>query len=77
MKRNNIHRYSDISSFEDFRREKERLILKRKLIESRLELSFLIISRVLSLSNLMASFAKEFIMPRLSELLGGFLRKTD
>jgi hypothetical protein len=77
MKRNSTHPYSAISSFEDFHTEKERLTLKSKLLESRLELNFLIISKVLSLSNLISSLSKEYILPRLSEFLGGFLRKTD
>jgi hypothetical protein len=77
MKKNNIQLYSDISSFEDFHREKGRLILKSKLIESRLELRFLIIKQVFSLSNLITSLSKEYILPRLSEFLEGFLKRTE
>jgi hypothetical protein len=68
MKRNKNSSYSYISSFEDFRREKEILILKEKIIEARLSLTYLQISQVFSVSNLVFSLVKKYIIPALSKL---------
>lgn len=74
MKKNN-HLYSEISSFEDFQKEKEKLMLKRQLIEAKISLNFLKLTQSFSIGNLLISAGKEFILPKLSSLLGSFLKK--
>jgi hypothetical protein len=74
MKRNNNQPYSDIVSFSDFQLEKERLLLKKKLIETSLSLRFQQIGKIFSLSGSILSLAKEFILPRISGLLEWLLK---
>jgi len=69
--------YSGISSFEDFKLEKERLLLKAELIETRLSFNFEKIRNVFSVSSMMISLAKEYIMPKITEFLGGMFKKAD
>jgi hypothetical protein len=73
MKTNSESRYNSISSFEDFRLEKQRLILKGKLIEAKINMEIILIREVFSVSNVIISFAKEFLMPRISGLIEDFL----
>lgn len=77
MKSNNNHQYAEIDSFEDFKVEKERLIMKRKLIEARLNFSYLKITNLFSFSNLIFAFAKETILPKLSTILGKLIKKVE
>lgn len=77
MKSNSNHKFSEIDSFEDFRYETERLVFRSKLIEAKLHLAIVDISKVFSFSNLLFSMAKKFILPRISDLLGFFLKKVD
>jgi hypothetical protein len=62
MKENNSHSYSNISSFKDFHLERERLLLKSKLIETRIDLEFFYIRRAFSFSNLVLSLVKNYIL---------------
>jgi hypothetical protein len=64
MKEKNSNPFSEISSFEDFKLEKERLLLKSKLIETRINLSILLISKVFSFSNLIFSVIKQYVLPK-------------
>ncbi len=64
MKENNFHPYSDISSFKDFHLEKEKLLLKRKIIETRIDLGFFYLRKAFSLSNLIFSVVKEYVLPK-------------
>jgi hypothetical protein len=75
MKKHNVHPYSEISSFEDFQIEKARLLLKKKLIETRLKFSFTLIRKLFSFSNLMIPLAKEYILPLISGFLGKLRKK--
>jgi len=77
MKTRHNHPYSDIASFEDFQLEKERLLMKRKLIETRLKLSYVRISNTFSITNTIFSTAKEFFLPKISNLLGWLLNKVE
>jgi hypothetical protein len=77
MKQNNIHPYSGISTFEDFKLEKERLILKKKIIEVKLEVSYIHITKFFSASNLLFSVAKELILPKISDFIGILIKKTE
>jgi hypothetical protein len=74
---NNNQAYSGISSFEDFKLEKERLLLKVELIETRLSFNFEKIRNVFSVSTMLFSLAKEYIMPKISDFLGGMFKKTE
>jgi len=64
MKENYFHPYSDISSFKDFHPEKERLLLKRKLIETRIDLGFFYLRKAFSFSNMIFSLVKEYVLPK-------------
>ena len=64
MKENYFHPYSDISSFKDFHLEKERLLLKRKLIETRIDLGIFYIRKAFSISNMIFSLVKEYVLPK-------------
>jgi hypothetical protein len=64
MKRVNDHRYGNISSFEDFRREEEILGLKTRIIEIKLSLTYLNFKKSFSPFNLLISIAKELILPK-------------
>jgi hypothetical protein len=74
---NNNQSYSGISSFEDFKLEKERLILKAELIETRMSFNFEKIRNVFSVSSMLFSFAKDYIMPKISDFLGGMFKKGE
>lgn len=56
-----MSKYSDISSFEDFRFEKERLILRRKLAETRISFAIIYIRKTLSFSNMTTSLLRDII----------------
>ena len=77
MMKTNNHIYSEISSFEDFQKEREKLLLKRELIETRISLNFHKLTQSFSIVNLLISAGKEFILPKLSSFIGGFLKKNE
>lgn len=77
MKRNNDHYYSEITSFEDIRIEKARLILKGKLISSKINIDLILVRERLSLSGLMLSMAGEFILPRIGDIIGLWSKKAE
>jgi hypothetical protein len=56
-----MNRYSDIASFEDFKFEKERLKLRKKLVETRIRFVFIYLRKTLSFSDLPASLLKDII----------------
>jgi hypothetical protein len=73
MKRNNDHYYSGITSFEDIRLEKARLILKGKLMESKLNMDLIQLKETFSISAIVLAFARKFIPQNLTEILEKFL----
>jgi hypothetical protein len=75
MKRNNDHYYPEISSFEDIRLEKTRLILKGKLIESKIGMDILQVREAFSISALVISIARKFIPQELSAILESILNR--
>ena len=77
MKKSQTYKYSYISSFEDFSIEKDRLIQKSKHIEERFNLSYQMINRVFSISNLLFSLVKEYVIPKISEFLGSLIKKVE
>lgn len=70
------HKYSAISSFEDFRIEKERLLFREKLTEVKLNLSFNSIVRVFSFSTLFQTITREVILPKISQFLGIIISRS-
>jgi len=77
MKNPDKHPYKEISSYEDFRYEKQRLILKGKLIEAKINMEISMIREVFSFSNVILSFAKEFILPYITDFLSAFSKQDD
>ena len=61
MKRNNDYHYSGITSFEDLRLERARLILKSKLIETKIKIDIIQTREVFSVSALVLSLARKYI----------------
>jgi hypothetical protein len=61
MKTNNDYHYSGIDSFEDLRLERARLILKSKLIETKIRIDILETRELFSFSALLLSLARKFI----------------
>lgn len=76
MKKNN-HIYSEINSFEDFQKEREKLLLKRELIETKISLNFHKLTQSFSIVNLLISAGKEFLLPKISTFIGGLLKKNE
>jgi len=76
VKSNQENKYSHISSFEDLRLEREHLNFKSRLIESKLSLTYMHIREIYSVSNLFFSFAKEAILPKISDFLGELIRRV-
>jgi hypothetical protein len=58
-----MNRYSDIATFDDFRFEKERLTLKRKISETRISFAFLYLRKSFSGPGISGSILKEIIFP--------------
>lgn len=75
MKNNSGIKYSEISSFKDFRDERERLIFRSRIIESKLKLSYFKVTRAFSPSNMLSSLTREFLLPKISQLLGNLINK--
>lgn len=76
MRTSDQHRYAGISSFKGFRVEKDRLVRKRLNIEERIDLSYRMISRMVSVSTQFFNLAKDMIVPGITEFLKGWLNKN-
>jgi hypothetical protein len=61
MKSNNDYHYSGITSFEDLRLERARLILKSKLIGTKIQIDILQTKEVFSISALVLSLVRKYI----------------
>jgi len=61
MKRNNDYYYAGITSFDDLRLEKARLILKSRLVETKIKIDIIETREVLSISSQLLSFARKFV----------------
>ena len=77
MKKDNRSHYTEISSIEDIKLEKMRLMLKGKLLESRMSLDLRQVRRKFSLAAIAASFAGSFVLPRISDLIAVILKKAE
>jgi hypothetical protein len=77
MKRNNYNDYSDISSIEEIRFERTRLKLREKILESRISLDISELQRKISLVSVASSFARSFVLPKVSDLIASLLRRFE
>jgi hypothetical protein len=77
MKSTRDHRFPEIESFEDFTYEKERLVFRTKLIEAKLNLTYLEIIKIFSVSNMFFSLAKEVFLPRITDFLAGLIKNAE
>jgi len=69
--------YSHISSFEDFRAEREQLLMKRELIEVKLNLSYLKLRNAFSFTDTLISLANEYVIPKIKNIFGGFFKNNE
>jgi hypothetical protein len=77
MIRNKDSYYSEITSFEDLRLERTRLILKSRLLETRINMNLDGILEAFSFSTLALSLAKEYILPKIADILGLFSQNSE
>jgi len=75
MKRNNDYHYSWITSFEDIHLEKTRLILKSKLIESKINMDIIQVRDAFSVTTLVLTIVRKFIPPDIYEIIEEFFNK--
>jgi hypothetical protein len=77
MKKISDSYYSGFASFEDFQLERTRLILKSRLLEARINMNFDGIREKFSFSGLVLSMAKEYILPKIADILGFLSAKPE
>jgi Na+-transporting NADH:ubiquinone oxidoreductase subunit NqrD len=75
MKKNNEYHYSGITSFEDLRLERSRLILKSKLIETKIQIDILQTREVFSISALVLSLVRKYIPPDIFGIVEAIFNK--
>jgi hypothetical protein len=75
MKKNR-NKYSEISSFDDFRAEKEKLKFRGELVESRLNLTQSEVRKMFSVAGQFFSLAREVVIPKISELINVLIKKV-
>jgi len=61
MKKSNDYHYSGIDSFEDLRLERARLILKSRLIETKIKIDIIQTRELFSVSGLILTLARKYI----------------
>lgn len=76
MKKSN-YLYSNITNFDDFDLEQERLLMKQKLIEARISNSVSRLGTFFSISNVLFTLTKEVIYPKISNILSSFIKKMQ
>jgi hypothetical protein len=77
MKKISGYNYSNIISFEDFQYEKEKLIFKKKLIETKLDFRFMLIKEAFSASKIISSVAKDIVWPKVLSFIGDITNKKE
>jgi hypothetical protein len=77
MKKNNDSYYSELTSFEDLRIERTRLILKSRLLETRININFEGILETFSFTGLVFSMIKDFFISKIGDILGIFTKKSE
>jgi hypothetical protein len=75
MKRNEEYHYSGIDSFEDLRLEKARLILKSKIIETKIKIDIFQTRELFSVSGLVLSLARKYIPQDIYGILEAIFNK--
>jgi hypothetical protein len=70
------NKYSEITSFEDFRTEKEKLKSRSDLVESRLRLTQSEVRKMFSVAGQFFSLAREVVIPKISELINVLIKKV-
>jgi hypothetical protein len=76
MKKNDDSYYSELTSFEDLRLERTRLILKSRLLETRISLNLEEIRQTFSFSGLAFSIVKEFFFSKIGNIVGFFTKNS-
>jgi hypothetical protein len=76
MKRTSASPYSEIVSFSDFQLEKERLLMKKKLIETSMNLRLQQAGKILSLSGSILSLVKDIIRPKIASIFDWLVKKV-
>lgn len=76
MKSRNSY-YPDITSFSDFAVEKQRLIYRRKLTETKLNMNFHSMGRLFSFSNIFHTISRKVVLPQISNLLGILIDRME
>ena len=69
-------KYSDISSFDDFHSEKEKLRHRGELVEARLRLTQSEVRKMFSVAGQFFSLAREVVLPKISELINVLIKKV-
>jgi hypothetical protein len=77
MKKNNRYRYSEIISFEDFQYEKDRLIFKKRLIETKLDYRFSLIKDAFSAARFFPYLAKDILWPKVLSFIRDLTNKGE
>jgi hypothetical protein len=77
MKKKDRYRYSEIISFDDFQLEKEKLIFKKRLIETKLDFRFSLIKDAFSASKIISSIAKDILWPKVLSFIGDLKNKSE
>jgi hypothetical protein len=75
MRKNNDSHYSGITSFEDLRLERTRLVLRSKLIETKIKIDMIQTKEAFPLSAVALSVARKFIPQDLYEIVEGIIKK--
>jgi len=75
MRKNNDSHYSGITSFEDFRLERTRLILRSKLMQTKIKIDMIQTKEAFPLSAVALSVARKFIPQDIYEIVEGILKK--
>ena len=75
MRKNNDFHYSAITSFEDLRLERTRLILRSKLIQTKIKIDMIQTKEAFPLSALLLSVARKFIPQNIYEIVEGIIKK--
>ena len=70
------NKYSDISSFDDFHSEKEKLRHRGELVETRLRLTQSEVRKMFSVAGQFFSLAREVVLPKISELINVLINKV-
>ena len=75
MRKNNDSHYSGITSFEDLRLERTRLVLRSKLIETKIKIDMIQTKEAFPLSSVALSVARKFVPQDIYEIVEGIIKK--